>query len=202
MYRDLAVSHIDRTTSLEILTAVQHVPDSSMPLPIPSWVPRWDQYIGIPILGLYSSDRFASANRDAIVTPSANPDRLIVRGHIVSRIGAHSILLESSSFDLPLPSDEVHGPDSPLVHRFWDINPFAALWLSSGLARAHKAGAPYPQLLSEFAGSGYDLVDLNSSLYDAYIKTWVNGKNMGEVDEFDLKADAAAYGERVFFGSE
>ncbi|KAL5319190.1 hypothetical protein ACEPPN_012239 [Leptodophora sp. 'Broadleaf-Isolate-01'] len=202
VYRDLAVSHIDRTTSLEILTAVQHVPDSSMPLPIPSWVPRWDQYIGTPILGLYTSDHFASANRDAIVTPSANPNRLIIRGHIVSRIVSHSILLESSSFDLPLPSNEVHGPDSSLVHRFWDHNPFAALWLSSGLARVHKAGRPYPQLLGEFAGSGYALVDLNSSLYEAYIKTWVNGKNMGEVDGFDLKADAAAYWERVFFGSE
>jgi hypothetical protein len=97
-----------------------------MPLLTPSWVPRWDQYIGTPMLGLYSSAHFASANRDAIVTPSANLDRLALRRHVVSRIIAHSILADSSSFDLPLPSDEGHGPDSPLVHRFWVSNLFAA----------------------------------------------------------------------------
>jgi hypothetical protein len=175
VYRDPTISYIDRTTSLKILTAVK-------PVPIPSWVPRGDQYIGTSILGLYTSDHFASANRDAIVTPSPNPDRLTVRGNVVSRIVAYSILLDSSSFDLPLPCDEVHGPDWPLVHRFLDINPFAALWLSSGLARVHKAGHPYLQLLGEFVVSGYALVDLNNSLYEAYIKTWVNGKNMGEVN--------------------
>ncbi|KAH7061687.1 heterokaryon incompatibility protein-domain-containing protein [Paraphoma chrysanthemicola] len=202
IYRDLAVSHIDRTTSLEILTAVQHVPDSSIPLPTPSWVPRWDQYVGTPILGLYSSSHFASANRKAILTSPSNPNRLIVRGHIVSRIVATSCLLDGSSFDLPLPPDEIHGPDSPEVHKFWDSNPFAVLWLASNLGKRHLVGHQYPQLLNEFAGSGFALVNRHSSIYDAYIKTWVNGKSMGEIEEFDVKADAAAYWERVFYGSE
>ncbi|KAH7068522.1 heterokaryon incompatibility protein-domain-containing protein [Paraphoma chrysanthemicola] len=202
VYRDLAVSHVDRTTSLEILTAVQHIPDSSMPLPTPSWVPRWDQYIGTPILGLYSSSHFASANRKAIVSSSTNPDRLIVRGHIVTRIVATSCLLDGSSFDLPLPPDGIHGPDSPEVHKFWDSNPFAALWLASKLGKLHLAGHQYPQLLHEFAGSGYALVGPHSSIYEAYIKTWVNGQNFGTIDDFNLKADAAAYWERAFYGSE
>jgi hypothetical protein len=202
VYRDLAVSHIERTISLEILTAVQHNPDSSLDLPTPSWIPRWDQYIGTPILGLYTSNHFASANRNAIISPSANPNRLIVRGHIVSRIVAHTVLLSSLSFDLPLPTEGSYGPDSPLVQGFWDSNPIAATWLSSGLARVHLGGHQYPQILSEFAGSGYALVQRESSIYDAYVQTWVNGKSMGEVDGFDLKADAKSYWERVFFGTE
>jgi len=202
VYRDLAVSHIERTISLEILTVVQHNPDSSLELPAPSWIPRWDQYIGTSILGLYTSNHFASANRNAIMSPSANPNKLIVLGHIVSRIVAHTVLLSSLSFDLPLPTEGSHGPNSPFVQGFWDSNQIAATWLSSGLARVHLADHQYPQILSEVAGSGYALVQRESSIYNAYVQTWVYGKSMGEVDWFDLKADANSYWERVFFGTE
>ena len=106
------------------------------------------------MLGLHSSAHFASANRDAIVIPSANLDRLTVSRHVVSRIIAHSILADSSSFDLPLPSDERHGPGSPLVHRFWVSNLFTAFWLSSGLGRVHLSSEPYPLLLGDTAGPG------------------------------------------------
>jgi hypothetical protein len=39
------------------------------------------------------------------------------------------------------------------------------------------------------------------NVYNAYIRTWVAGKNMGEIDGFDLKADAAVYWERLFWGT-
>lgn len=39
-----------------------------------------------------------------------------------------------------------------------------------------------------------------SNVYNAYVRTWVAGKNMGEVDGFDLKADSAVYWERLFGG--
>lgn len=41
-----------------------------------------------------------------------------------------------------------------------------------------------------------------SNVYNAYIKTWVAGKNMGQIDGFDLNADSDAYWERLFWGTE
>jgi hypothetical protein len=35
-------------------------------------------------------------------------------------------------------------------------------------------------------------------VYNAYIKTRVAGKNTGQIDGFDLKADSGAYWERLF----
>lgn len=67
LYRDLALDHIDRTKSLEILTAVQHNPEDTSTLFKPSWVPRWDFCAGTPILGLFSSKYFASANKKVIL---------------------------------------------------------------------------------------------------------------------------------------
>jgi len=45
-------------------------------------------------------------------------------------------------------------------------------------------------------------MSLKSSLYEAQVATWVNGKSVGKVGEFDLRADAAAYWERVLLGSQ
>jgi hypothetical protein len=39
-------------------------------------------------------------------------------------------------------------------------------------------------------------------VYDTYIRTWVAGKSMGEVDGFDLQDDSSAYWERLFWGTE
>lgn len=65
----MALDLIDRTKSLEILTAVQHDPDNITNLFTPSWVPRWDYFVNTPILGLYNSKHFASCSKGAIVTP-------------------------------------------------------------------------------------------------------------------------------------
>ena len=202
VYLDLAWDHITRSETLEILTAVQHDPKSTSDLFNPSWVPRWDYFVDTPILGLYNSRHFASANRDAVVTPLVHdPKTLIVRGTLFSRILSHTRLLTSSGFDLPLPSTRFLGPESPFVQDFWTSNPVASTWLSSGLAQMHREGHPYPQILSPFAGSAYALVNRNSSLHDAFLETWVSSKTGAQVDDFDYQADSRAYWNRLFLGT-
>lgn len=202
VYLNLARDHITRTETLEILTAVQHDPKSTSDLFNPSWVPRWDYFVDTPILGLYNSSHFASANRSAVVTPPLvqDPKTLIVRGTLFSRILRHTHLLTSSDFDLPLPSTCSLGPESPLLQEFWTCNPVASTWLSFGLAQMYDEDHPYPQILSRFAASAYALVDRTSSLYDAFLQTWVSGKTGAEVDEFDYQADSGAYWDRLFWG--
>ena len=202
VYRDLAWDHITRTETLEILTAVQHDPKSTSDLFDPSWVPRWDYFVDTPILGLYNSRNFASANRSAVVTPLVqDPKTLIVRGTLFSRILSHTRLLTSSDFDLPLPGTRSLGPESPFVQDFWTRNPVASTWLSSGLARMYDEDHPYPQILSRFAGSAYALVDRNLSLDDAFLRTWVSGETGAGEDVFDYQADSRAYWDRLFWGS-
>lgn len=203
VYLNLARDHIDRTETLEILTAVQQDPTGASDLFSPSWVPRWDYFVDTPVLGLYNGDHFASANRSAIITasPLNDPNVLIARGTLVSRVVSHTKLLTSSKFDLSLPDMDPLGPDSSLVQDFWTNNPVASTWLVSGLAHRHEEGDQYPQILAPFAGSSYALVHKESSLRDAYLQSWVAGKAMGEVDGFDLQADSNAYWDRVFWGT-
>jgi len=87
VYRDLALNCIDRTKSLQILTAVQNDPEDASALFKPSWVPRWDYCIDTPNFGLYSSNHFASANKDVILTPPLPniPNTLTVRGTLSSQ---------------------------------------------------------------------------------------------------------------------
>lgn len=203
IYHDLALDHIDRTKSLEILTAVQHDPESTSNLFAPSWVPRWDYFVDTPILGLYNSNHFASANKDVIVTPPRNNENtLTLRGTLVTRVVQHTDLLDSSSFDLSLPATIV-GPDSPLVQGLWDTNPIAKTWL---LNRLYEDPKSYPVLPSYSIGTGNGpylmFMTTATNVFDAFARTWVAGKNMGEIDGFDLRADFAAYWERLFWGSE
>lgn len=132
VYLDVAWDHIARTRSLEILNAVQHDPGSSSALFKPSWVPRWDFCIGTPILGLYSSKHFASANKRVILTPPPGNlrDTLIIRGRLVTRIIKHTELLDSASFDLSLTQTTV-GPESSTVQDRWITNPIANTWLAN-----------------------------------------------------------------------
>ena len=205
VYRDVALGYINRTKSLEILTTVQHPPDDNSELFSPSWVPRWDYFIDTTVLGLYNSTHIASANKDVILTPSpsAQLDTLIVRGTLISRVVHHTGLLEPWSFDLPLPDTPVVGPDSPEVQGKWATNPIAKTWLQR-LVHKHPESYPVlPNLVVESQNGPYAMVDRRASnLYRAFIRTWVAGKNMGEVDGFDLSADSDAYWDRLFWGSE
>ena len=203
IYRDLALDHIDRTKSLEILTAVQHDPESTINLFTPSWVPRWDYFIDTPILGLLTSNHFASANKDVIVTPRPNIENgLTVRGTLVTRIVNHSDLLEYSSFDLSLPATIV-GPDSHFVQGLWDTNPIAKTWLLN-LQDQDPESSPLLPTFTVETENGASLLyrTTASNVYNAYVRTWVAGKYMAEIDGFDLKADSAVYWERLFWGSE
>jgi hypothetical protein len=199
IYLDLALDHINRTKSLEILTAVQHNPDHTSPLFTPSWVPRWDYNLGTPALGLWNSNHFASANRDAILTPQNSKNNLTIRGRLITRITTNTNLLDSSCFNLNLPSTIV-GPDSPFVQNFWNTNPIAKTWL---LHLKDLDPESYPILPMTMTTHGYAVYSRTASnIYNAYMRTWVAGKNMGEIDGFDLEADSAVYWERLFWGSE
>ncbi|KAJ9669826.1 hypothetical protein H2201_000212 [Coniosporium apollinis] len=204
IYRNLALDHINRTKGLEILTAVQHDPESTSNLFTPSWVPRWDYFIDTPILGLHNSTHFASANRDIILNPP-HPNienTLTVRGTLVTRIVDHMDLLEPSSFDLPLPATIV-GLDSPLVQGLWHTNPIAKTWVLN-LSDEDPESYPVLPLYTIETGNGpyafYNTID--SNVYNAYVRTWVAGKNIGEIDGFDLKADSAAYRQRLVWVSQ
>ena len=124
VYRDVALEHINHTETLEILTAVQHNPNTPE-LPFPSWVPQWNECLDTPTLGLYTSDHFASANRDAKVTHSAHddPNTLIVCGTIFSKVMYASPLCNESSFGFSSLSD----PDPT------SSNAIMATWLSTRL---------------------------------------------------------------------
>lgn len=51
--------------------------------------------------------------------------------------------------------------------------------------------------------NGHAILDRTASnIYDAYMGTWVAGKNIGETDGFDLRADAAVYWKRLFWGTQ
>lgn len=201
VYYDLAMSHITRTESLEILTAVQHDTDNTSALFEPSWVPRWDYCTGIPTLGLYISDHFASANRSVILTPppSNSQNTLTVRGRLVTRISKHTDLLDTSKFELSLPATAT-GPDSAPVQSLRETNIIAKTWLMN---LVHADPDSYPVMPIMMTDDGHAIFNIKAtSIYEAYMRTWVAGKNLGEVDEFDLKVDFAAYWERLFWGTQ
>lgn len=202
VYRDLESGHIDRTKSLEILTAVQHDPETTFNIFTPSWVPRWDYFIDTPTLGLYNSTHIASANKDVILSSRPNvANSLTVRGTLITRIVKHTALLESSCFDLSLP-ETIIGPESPVVRGLWDTNPIAKTWLSNLKDEDPESYPVLPLLTAESANGPYLIFNTTASnVYNAYVRTWVAGKNMGEIDGFDLKADSAVYWERLFWGS-
>lgn len=164
-------------------------------------MPRWDFCIGSPILGLYSSKHFASANKRVILTPpSCNQrDTLTIRGRLVTRISKYTDILDSDSFDLSLP-ETIIGPESSVVQDRWITNPIAKTWLSD-----FKDADPesYPILPMMMAGDEHAIVNREAAnIRDAYLRTWVAGKSMGEIDGFDLKADSGVYWERLFWGSK
>ncbi len=203
IYHELALGDIKRTGSLEILTAVQHDPESTCNLFTPSWVPRWDYFINAPVMGLYTSGHLASATKSVIMTspPRDMPNSLIVRGTLLTRIIGHTHLIEESCFDLPLPADT--GPESPLVQSIWSNNPIAYVWLQKLMLEEPDS---YPVLPLMTTGTGEDLLYMYDtaarSVYKAYVSTWVAGKGLDEVDGFNPGGDSEAYWERLFWGSK
>lgn len=167
VYQDVALEHIKRTVFLEVLTAVQHDCDATVDLPFPSWVPQWNKCNETQPLGFVTSKHFASANGDAIVTPLADtdPDTIIARGTIVSNVVYTSSLCQSSSFDWAL------RPDDDLTA---SANSVADTWLKTKLYLAKYIRA-------------------DCDIFMAYMRTWVAGKNLSEVDGFDLENDVTAY---------
>ncbi|KAL5381415.1 hypothetical protein DPSP01_007129 [Paraphaeosphaeria sporulosa] len=208
VYLDLALDHINRTMSLEILTAVQHDPESPDGMFTPSWVPRWDYFIDAPPLGWYISAHFAAANKDAILTPPPSlRNALTVRGSLITRITQHTGLLKPSSFDLPLPSpagdEPSFGPSSPHVQSFWDNNPIATTWLLHLRDRDPKGYLVLPHMSFQNDNGPYAIFDTRATnVHKAYMKTWVAGKNWEDVDGFNLETDSEAYWERLFWGTE
>ncbi|KAF4624455.1 hypothetical protein G7Y89_g13716 [Cudoniella acicularis] len=56
----------------------------------------------------------------------------------------------------------------------------------------------YPILQLMITENGYTILNHGTSkIHEAYVRTWVAGKNMGEIDGFDVKADSAVYWERL-----
>lgn len=186
VYRDFAREHIERTISLEVLTAVQHDCDPTAELPSPSWVPQWNRCNGSQTLGSVTSKHFASANRDAIITfpEGADPDVFIARGTIVSKVAYTSSLCDSSSFDWTIrPENDLSG----------STNAVADTWMKLDLFSLQAQGEKYPRTVmfktsdnNLFFGPEYDILT-------AYMRTWVAGKGLSEVDDFDLENDINAY---------
>ncbi|KAI4249125.1 MAG: hypothetical protein L6R42_009060 [Xanthoria sp. 1 TBL-2021] len=186
VYRHFAREHIERTISLEVLTAVQHDCDVTAELPFPSWVPQWNKCNGSQPIGFLTSDHFASANRDAIVTSSADtdPDTLIARGTIVSKVVYTSSLCDSSSFEWTLQ------PDRDLTG---STNAVADTWIKLRLYDLQARGEKYPRTVLLMTTDGRAVFGPESDILTAYMRTWVVGKNLSEVDGFDLEYDISAY---------
>lgn len=196
IYQSLALDLISRTGSLEILTAVQHGPSDPSKLFAPSWVPRWDYFVDTPILGFYNSNHFASSNKKAIVTPSSTLNSLTVRGHLVSRIVQHTPLLTPSSFNISF-STPPPPYDSPELNQQWENNAISNTW-NTYVAEAGMTVNGYPMYPMMMTTDGQAIFNQKASnVFMAYNRTWVAGKNMGELDEFDLDADATAYWEKL-----
>ncbi|KAI4098359.1 MAG: hypothetical protein L6R37_006522 [Teloschistes peruensis] len=186
VYREVALEHIKRTVSLEMLTAVQHDCDATVDLPFRSWVPQWNKSNGTQPLGFFTSKHFATANRDAIVTPSADtdPDTLIARGTIVSKVVYTSSLCQSSSFDWALqPHDDMTA----------STNSVADTWLRLKLYLLQVRGEKNPRTVQLVTSDGLAVFDPESDILTAYMRAWVAGKNLAEVDGFDFENDVTAY---------
>ncbi|KAL9591159.1 MAG: hypothetical protein Q9203_000030 [Teloschistes exilis] len=186
VYREVALEHTKRTVSLEMLTAVQHDCDATVDLPFPSWVPQWNKCNGTQPLRFFTSKHFASANRDAIVTLSADtdPGTLIARGTIVSKVVYTSSLCQSSSFDWALkPHDDLTV----------SANSVADSWLRLKFYLLQVRGEENPRTVQLVTSDGLAVFDPESDILTAYMRTWVAGKNLAEVDGFDFENDVTAY---------
>lgn len=151
VYRDLAMTMITRTSSLEILSFISH----SSPLPsvgpdFPCWIPRWDTHSSLAPLGLATSDHFASANRRPIITPSCDPSVLIVRGLLFDRVGLHTITLKRADFLDPSTTSPVFS-------------------MASHCKVDKDQPPPYPRVATAISGTS----DRNR----AYRTTWTAGKS-------------------------
>ncbi|KAF4633762.1 hypothetical protein G7Y89_g4352 [Cudoniella acicularis] len=79
VYREVAIKEIERTDSLEILSAVQHDPSLlDIDTTFPSWAPRWKKCIDSSALGRVDSSHIASANKKHVITPILDLDILKV----------------------------------------------------------------------------------------------------------------------------
>ncbi|KAI4266040.1 MAG: hypothetical protein LQ337_008902 [Flavoplaca oasis] len=199
VYLALAMNHIKRAESLEILAAVQHNPTAPEELFSPSWVPRWDYFVDTPIFGFYMSDNIASANKKPIITPvPPGAKSLIVRGLLLTRITFHTDILEPSCFDLAAPSNTAD------TLTFWKQNPIAETWVKR-LADLDPESYPVLPTLSCSSDTGlYAMFDTRATnVYDAFMRTWVAGFNTGEQDgdSFMLERYTKAYWERLTWGS-
>lgn len=76
--------------------------------------------------------------------------------------------------------------------------------MSSGLVHAPADSYPVLPLMFAYApNSQYGIINQRAAnIYQAYMRTWVAGKNLSETDGFELEADADAYWRRLFWGSE
>jgi hypothetical protein len=170
VYLQLAMDQINRTESIEILTAVQHDPRNPKNLFSPSWVPRWNYFVDTPNIGFWSNGSLASANRDAIITPTPTEAKsLVVRGTLLSRITFHTSLLNRSSFGIPTGTPEevsLKAPQNPIIdtwfRRLADLNPQSYPLL--------------PILSYEENGGTHRVFNRTASnVHQAYMKTWVAG---------------------------
>ena len=149
VYRDLAVKIIERFNSLEIFSFVQH----EAPLPLtgpdfPSWVPRWDIFSDLSLIGKVTCDHFAAANRRPIIIPSSDPNELVVRGIFCDRVWWHTRTLTRQDFLSPSTSSPV-----------FSIAPRCLV---------HKDPVPkYPRLINTIMG--------DPDRIRAYQKTWTAG---------------------------
>ncbi len=176
IYREVVMASIKRTGSLEILSFVQHPEELAPNGPdFPCWIPRWDQYTGVSVLGNVGCDHFAAANRRAAIKPSPDSGALIVKGIFCDRVALNTIALTYADF-----TD--HSKPSPIFS------------MSKHCRVDLKPVPPYPYLP---AAPGF-LYPVDTDRIKAYRKAWTAGRaavptNNVSRDGFNPEADFAAY---------
>ena len=172
VYREAAVTLIQRGQSIEILCAVQHDPNTSLVDPnFPSWVPRFDKYYGSRVLGRFTSDHLASGNIDfppELVPKDCKSNSLTVRGIFFDTICSHTHLLHARAFDLT-------DSENPID------NPVSAIWLEGKL---DTTPASYPS---------------GDTMKKAFISSL--GAGTRKFLSTNLEADFSAYWLRIFEAS-
>ena len=176
VYREVVMASIERTESLEILSFVQHPEELAPNGPdFPCWIPRWDKYTGVSVLGHVGCDHFAAANRRAVIKPPPDSGALIVKGIFCDRVALHTIALTYADF-----TD--HSKPSPIFS------------MSKHCRVDLKPVPPYPYLPA--APGSFDPVDRDR--LKAYRKAWTAGRaattnNNVSRDGFNPEPDFAAY---------
>ncbi|RYP65877.1 hypothetical protein DL769_006194 [Monosporascus sp. CRB-8-3] len=176
VYREVVMASIERTESLEILSFVQHPKELAPNGPdFPSWVPRWDKYTGVSVLGHMGCDHFAAANRRAVIRPSPDSGALVVKGIFCDRVALHTIALTYADF-----TDR--------------SNPSPIFSMSKHCRVDSKPVPPYPCLPA--APGSFNPVDTDR--IKAFRKAWTAGRaaattNNVSRDGFNPEADFAAY---------